>query len=132
MREMTNKEIIEALEKHSGFVSFAAKELGCCRQTLAKIIKNSIKLEEAKNSCRESFKDLCESKLKENVEANKEASIIFALKTQARDRGYIERQDINIDGRLSIPQLKPQEAKEVLGAFYREGIKIEESGKAIN
>ena len=43
---------------------------------------------------KEDTKDFVEGKLMQNISAGKEASIFFYLKTQAKDRGYIERTEV--------------------------------------
>ena len=37
-----------------------------------------------------------------NIQQGKEASIFFFLKCKAKDRGYIERAELNLTGRLSL------------------------------
>jgi hypothetical protein len=39
--------------------------------------------------------DLAEEKLMINIDEAKEASIFFFLKTKGKDRGYVERQEID-------------------------------------
>ena len=53
----------------------------------------------------ESLKDFAESKLMINISRGKEASIFFFLKCKAKDRGYIDRVDINHSGRLSLEEV---------------------------
>ena len=40
--------------------------------------------------------DLAESKLMENIEDNDNTSIIFFLKTKGKKRGYIEKQEVEV------------------------------------
>jgi hypothetical protein len=87
------QEAINAIKKSSGFVSHAAAALGISRSQLYNIINRHPTVREALIDAREATKDFAESKLLGNIKAGKEASIFFYLKTQAKDRGYIERQE---------------------------------------
>ena len=46
----------------------------------------------------ESRIDYVENKLFENIDANKTNEILFYLKTKGKNRGYVERQEHQIDG----------------------------------
>ena len=46
----------------------------------------------------ESRIDYVEGKLFENIDANKTNEILFYLKTKGKNRGYVERQEHQIDG----------------------------------
>ncbi len=81
-----------AIRKNDGFVSYAAKDLGITREHLYVLIRRHPTVKAALNDARESMKDLAEKKLRENIESKKEASIFFYLKTQAKDRGYGEKE----------------------------------------
>jgi hypothetical protein len=47
----------------------------------------------------EGLLDLAESKLIENINKNDDTAIIFYLKTKGKNRGYIERQEIDIESK---------------------------------
>ena len=61
--------------------------------------------------------DFAESKLDENINAGKEASIFFFLKCRGKHRGYIERQEISgpdgvpiSDVRITVTHVKPSDS----------------------
>jgi hypothetical protein len=93
------KQIIEALEKSKGYISQAAKVLGCSYQTVCKYRDKYPEVKEALFALEEEELDFTESKLHENINAGKEASIFFKLKTKGKHRGYIEKQEHEISGR---------------------------------
>lgn len=49
--------------------------------------------------------DYVESKLMANIRNEKEASIIFFLKTRAKHRGYVERQETVHEGEMTFLQM---------------------------
>ena len=93
----TDEEIVNAILESHGILSYASKTLECSRQTLYNRIKQSEKLAQAYTDSRETFLDIVEKKLLENVEAGKEASIFFCLRTRGRRRGYGIEPDYSID-----------------------------------
>lgn len=98
----TARDAIEAIKKANGFVSHAAAALGISRTQLYRIINDKPTVAEALRDSREAMKDFAESKLFGNIKEGKEASIFFYLKTQAKDRGYIERQQVEHTGDVSV------------------------------
>jgi hypothetical protein len=90
-KRFSNYEIAKAITDSHGILSVAAKKLDCSRQTIYNHLKNSKRLQAICNNENESMIDFAEMKLFENIQAGKEASIFFFLKTKAKHRGYIER-----------------------------------------
>ena len=82
-----------------GNITVAAKALGLCRQHLYSLIDENAKaydpvVAQGWAEGLERRLDFAESKLDENIEKGKEASIFFLLKTLGKDRGYTDRQEI--------------------------------------
>ena len=88
------QDAIKAIRAANGFVSHAAAALGISRTQLYNIINRHPTVKEALDDSREAMKDFAESKLFANIKDGKEASIFFYLKTQAKERGYVERQEV--------------------------------------
>lgn len=90
----TAAQVIEAVKGSRGFVTTIAKRLGCDRTYIYKLAEKFPTVKEAIEEEREGNKDFVEGKLMQQIEAGNITGIIFYLKTQAKDRGYIERQEI--------------------------------------
>jgi len=88
------KALLLALEKSLGIVSTACSKVGISREMHYRWCKEDKEYAEKADSIRELAIDLGESKLFENIEAGRETSIIFFLKTIGKKRGYIERQEV--------------------------------------
>jgi hypothetical protein len=67
------------------------------RRTMYDWIQKDEDLQQAVKDGRELMIDLAENKLKDKITDGDNTSIIFYLKTQAKHRGYIERQEIAHD-----------------------------------
>lgn len=87
-------EVIEAVKGSKGFVTTIAKALGCSRMHVYRLIEKYPTAKEALENEREGNKDFVEGKLMQQIDAGNITAIIFYLKTQGKDRGYIERTEI--------------------------------------
>lgn len=92
---LTVEQIADALRKKAGNVTEAAKALNVTRQALHYHIANDESLQQIVIDARESLVDVAESALLKSVRRGNTAAIIFALKTQGKSRGYVERQEID-------------------------------------
>ena len=95
-------QFLEALRAKFGNATEAAKAVNLHRGTPYTWRKDDPVFAAEWDEINESLKDYAESKLMINIGRGKEASIFFFLKCRAKDRGYIERSDINITGKLSL------------------------------
>lgn len=106
--DFPNELIIDALYKNRGLLKNTAKSLkhegkSIARSTLYLWIYGDKKAEppiepdeelvQAVLDAREDALDYVESKLFKNIKKGEKTSIIFYLKTQGKERGYVERQE---------------------------------------
>jgi hypothetical protein len=92
---LTVKQAEDALKKTAGNVMAAARALGVSRSTLYRKIGESAALQEVLTDTREELVDIAESALRKEVLGGNITAIIFTLKTQGKDRGYVERQEVS-------------------------------------
>lgn len=88
------QEVADAIIDAGGFVTKAARALGCSPVTVYSYINRHAKCREAVQEARERMLDAAESKLCQQILAGNMTAIIFYLKTQGKGRGYIERQEV--------------------------------------
>jgi len=88
---LTAERMIAALEKAHGYVSSACTELGCSRQHFYVKLKGFPTVQAKMEEIREKRTDYVESKMMQLIDDLNPTMIIFYLKTQAKDRGYVER-----------------------------------------
>lgn len=100
---LTAEEVIEAIQESKGLVTIAAKRLACSRMTVLRYVERYPAVKEALNDSREALKDYAESRLLRRIEADDIVAIIFFLKTQAKDRGYVERHQVTGDPEGGVP-----------------------------
>lgn len=91
---ITAKQAIEAIKGSRGFITTVANRLGCSRMNVYLLMKKYPTVKQAILDEKDEMKDFAEAQLFQNIKDGKETSLIFYLKTQAKDRGYIERQEI--------------------------------------
>jgi hypothetical protein len=90
----TAEEVVKAIENSRGFVTTIAKNLGCSRVHVYRLIDKYATAKEALENEREGVKDFAEGKLIQQIDAGNITAIIFYLKCQGKDRGYVERTEI--------------------------------------
>lgn len=95
-KQFTAEEVAQAVKKAQGFVTVAARALGCTSQTIHNYRKTYKVVAEAFDESRETHLDFAEGKLMQQIKAGNITGIIFYLKTQGRTRGYIERSQVEI------------------------------------
>lgn len=93
------KAMIEALEKTLGIVTTACKMVGINRSTHYEWLKEDEDYKKAVESLEDMTLDFAESKLHKLIEGGDTSATIFFLKTKAKKRGYIERQQIEHDAK---------------------------------
>lgn len=96
--------VVHALEQSYGLLNAAAALLGCHRDTIANYADQFDAVKAALLGQRERLKDIAELALVRKINDGDLGAICFFLKTQAKDRGYIERyeQDTRLLGNLVI------------------------------
>lgn len=90
----TAEQCIEAARDSRGFVTTIAKRLGCTRGYVYQLAKKFKTFQDAIDEEREGLKDFAEGKLLQQIDEGNTTAIIFYLKTQAKGRGYVERQQV--------------------------------------
>ena len=99
MKHPGDEKVIEVIRKSRGNITAASRALGVARITMYEWINASDALQAAVHSERESFIDVAETKLQSKILEGDTTSLIFFLKTQGRNRGYVERRENEISGR---------------------------------
>ena len=110
----TKKALIEALEKSLGVVTTACKQVGIDRTTFYRYYKEDQEFKKEVDDLSNVAIDFAESQLFKQIQDGNPTSTIFYLKTKAKKRGYVERQEIEHTGdvKSEIIQWKPAEKKE--------------------
>ncbi len=97
--------MLEALEKSLGIVSTACKMVDISRQTHYAWLKADEEYKSAVNSIQDGVLDFAESHLYKLVKEGNPAATIFFLKTKGKKRGYIERQEIEVQEKKPLSWL---------------------------
>jgi hypothetical protein len=90
----TTEQVIEALHQGRGYVSKAAETLGCSVRTVYNYAENHKTVRQAWQDIREKRHDYVENKMMTKIDEGDTTMIIFYAKTQMKERGYIERQEV--------------------------------------
>ena len=95
---------IDAIQAAGGNKTTVARSLMVSRATVYNWIKDHPEIAQAFQDERERRLDVGESSLDAAVERGEAWAVCFLLKTQGKDRGYIERQEVSgTDGKPLFP-----------------------------
>lgn len=89
--------MLDALERSLGIVSTACEKAGISRQTHYNWLKDDPEYKEAVRAIEERTIDFAESHLHALIKDKNPAATIFFLKTKGKNRGYVERQEIEVN-----------------------------------
>jgi hypothetical protein len=107
-RHTKKRAMIQALEKSLGIVTSACNEIGIERKTHYRWLTEDESYRNRVADIENIAIDFAESKLYGNIKNGDVASTIFFLKTKGKQRGYTEKQEIdmnaNLKGSISIDE----------------------------
>ena len=94
----SSEQVEKAIRDSGGYVTTAAEMLDCSPTTIRKYLKESKQLREVLFETRERMLDVAESELMKLMTSDKNdkvkvTALIFYLKCQGKDRGWIDRAD---------------------------------------
>ena len=87
---------LEALEKCSGIVSNASFATGICRSTHYKWLQTDPEYKAKVDEMVNLLLDLAETTITQNMRNGDTAAAIFVLRYRGKSRGYIEKQEIDL------------------------------------
>jgi hypothetical protein len=94
------KIIIAALEQSLGVITTACKKADVPRSTFYKWYNEDQQFKSEVDDIQEITLDFAESQLFKQIKENNTTATIFFLKTKGKNRGYIERQEIQHSGEI--------------------------------
>ena len=101
-RPVSTDRIIECLKETNGLVSLAAKRVPCSISTINTRRKRVQAVEQVIQECRGELVDYGELALRRAVVAGEPWAVGLVLKTLGRDRGYVERQEVEHSGSVTV------------------------------
>ena len=96
--DIKKSEMVDALERSLGIVTTACKSVGIHRSTHYEWMKTDADYSKAVKAVEDRTLDFAESHLHKLIKDGNPAATIFFLKTKGKGRGYIEKQEIKIEG----------------------------------
>ena len=113
--EKKKAEFLEIYRKNMGILTTACRKADIAsRQTIYNWMKSDPEFEQAMKAVLEERKDFAENAMLQKIQAGDTACILFYLKTQCRDRGYIERSELAVDSAVD------EELKSLARKFFEE------------
>jgi len=95
--DIHKKAMIEALEKSLGIVTTACKSVGISRETHYRWLREDEEYRKQVEDISDVALDFAESQLHKQIQNGEVSSTIFYLKTKGKKRGYIEKQEMDLN-----------------------------------
>jgi hypothetical protein len=95
-RHIKKESMLEALEASLGVVTTACKKTATPRSTFYKWLKEDTEFATAVSEIQNIALDFAESQLHKQIGDGNTSATIFYLKTKGKNRGYVERQEVEI------------------------------------
>lgn len=111
---VSTQEVIEQLKASRGNISHAVGKLNTSRDTLHRYINEHSTVKAALRDIKEASKDRAETMLEKRIETS-DTLLIFYLKTQAHDRGYGDKSQVNVRVE-DVSQLSNDELQAIIKA----------------
>ena len=100
MAQNKKEKLLKALAETQGLIYHACKKAGnISRSTYYRYMREDKEFAQAVEDIKEAQIDYVEGELIKNISRGKETSIIFYLKSKAKERGYAEKLDITSGGK---------------------------------
>jgi len=106
------KNLLQALEESLGGVSTACKIVDCNRSTFYKYYNNDKEFRASVDELQNMTLDFVESQLHKQIKDGNTTATIFYLKTKGKKRGFVERQEIQMDGSIESKVIEWTPAKD--------------------
>lgn len=97
--QFTVQQMVDALVECKGLVYLAARKLGCHPRTVLRYKAKHKAVRDACETERGEIVDVAEVSLYKAVKAGKGWAVCFILKTLGKDRGYVQRVEVENDER---------------------------------
>lgn len=94
--EGLKKRFLQALEKSLGIISQASKKSEVTRSAVYRWMKEDPEFAKKVNAVNDIVLDFAESSLHKQINDGNTTATIFLLKCKGKDRGYVERSEIDI------------------------------------
>lgn len=117
-----------ALADNGGNIAAVARRFGVSRSRVHELVMKRPMLQRILHDARESSLDHAESALMRAVLGGDAWAICFFLKTQGRTRGYIERQEIQQDTKLTLSVVAEELSDEQLAQIVARDISASGGG----
>jgi len=96
-KDITKKAMLDALEKSLGVVTAACKSVDIARETHYRWMREDADYKAAVEEIGDVAIDFAESQLHKQIKEGNSTATIFFLKTKGKKRGYVERQEVDVN-----------------------------------
>jgi hypothetical protein len=121
MAKASKRKLIKALKTSMGNISAAARNLGMARSYISQVVNSDPELLQIAVDARESMVDNAESALSLAVNRGEAWAVCFLLKTQGKNRGYVERVETKAESKVTVSMRAEELTDDDLAAIATSG-----------
>jgi hypothetical protein len=121
--EQKKEELLQALKDTYGIVSSACEKANVGRTTCYEWYRDDPEFKQAVDLINQDTGDFVEGALLKRIKEGDTTGIIFYCKTKLKNRGYVEKQEINLGGQQDNPVLVDNKRKNVIQRIVEEKLK---------
>lgn len=121
-KSVRKKKLLTALRKHHGLVTIACEEAGVSCPVYYTYMREDPEFNKAVTEINDRTLDYAESALLRNIQDGKETSLIFFLKCKGKERGYVEKSELDLNHFVGQIHQASSEVKELVA--IKEGAQI--------
>ena len=111
MERYTVAQVLTALQQTGGLIAQAAQKLSCTPGTIRNYLERHPELQEGLEEIRNATIDLAEGTLFKAIGDGNMTAVIFFLKCKAKDRGYVESQELHGHVTAMVGNIDPSALK---------------------
>lgn len=117
------KQIIEALEKNGGMVTYAAKALGCHYHTVMNAIRTDKKVAAAYEEIKERVLDIAENRIEQDIINGNVETAKWYVRYKGKHRGYVDKENSDFTEASLITDIPMSKEARTLGLQYLRSLK---------
>lgn len=116
----TTKQMIDAIEASAGYLTFAARSLGCDYHTVQSYIRKFSEIAECYNDILERNLDIAENVVINDMKSGSVETAKWFLKYKGKPRGYYDRDTNDSNAQLVSPVPETKKARDLGLAYLKE------------
>jgi hypothetical protein len=124
-RKFSNKNVIQALKKNNGLLTYTAKDLGCHYTTIRDYINSIPLIKAAYEDICEQILDISENVVRQDIVSGNVETAKWFLRYKGKHRGYVDRDNTDFIENSIVSDIPKSEDTRKIGIEYLKALRNE-------